>query len=66
MDDIKVIKIEPYDVLLLTYGPTMDADFIEDQRKSWQKLFPNCVIIANRNDVLHNIVILKNPNEVKK
>ena len=66
MDDIKVIKIEPYDVLLLTYGPTMDANFIEDQRKSWQKLFPKCVVIANRNDVLHNIVVLKNPNEVKK
>lgn len=66
MDEIKVIKLEPYDVILLTYAAGIDADIIENQRKSWQKLFPECVVVVNRNDYIQNISILRNPEGVKK
>jgi hypothetical protein len=65
MDGIKVIKLEPYDVILLTYATYIDADTVENQRKSWQKLFPECVVVVNRNDYIQNIFILRNPEGVK-
>lgn len=65
MDDIKVIKLEPYDVVLLTYAAGIDSDAIENQRKAWQKLFPECIVVVNRSDYIQNISILRNPEGVK-
>lgn len=65
MDNIKVIKLEPYDVVLLTYAAGIDSDAIENQRKVWQKLFPECIVVVNRSDHIQNISILRNPEGVK-
>ena len=61
MDDIKVIKLEPNDIILVTYNCALDREFVNSSSEALQKMFPNCVVVANRPDVITYIQVLRNP-----
>lgn len=65
MDDIKVIKLEPNDIIIVTYGASLDREFVNSSSEALQKMFPNCIIVPNRSDIIANIQVLRNPKEVK-
>ena len=63
MDDIKIIKLEPNDIIIVTYNISLDREFINHSSETLQKMFPNCIVVANRPDIIADIQVLRNPQE---
>lgn len=61
MDNIKIIQLQLYDVIIITYGKTMEREMISENVKKMQKLFPDCILIPNREDIITDIQVLRNP-----
>lgn len=63
MDDIKIIKLEPNDIIIVTYNISLDREFINNSSEALQKMFPNCIVVVNRPDIITDIQVLRNPQE---
>lgn len=63
--DIQKLDIEYGDVVVLTYGDTLDLDEINTHYEAIKDLLHNqfgCIVIPNRIDFIKDITIIKDEN----
>jgi hypothetical protein len=65
--DVKILNVEYGDVVVLTYDEDIDIDAANAHYTAVKDLLHEtygCVVVANREDLLRNITIIKNDGEV--
>ena len=56
---MEILKIEPYDTMIVTFGQGVEREHINQMCEKLQKWFHPVVIIPNREDIITNIQVIR-------